>query len=183
MVDADIERLQNISELSYSDKLKLHREIDGRYQACIQCWYSGLFGTNTEGTRVNYIRFEDIHHNDQLDGNLHIMKAKLEAFRLGMNVVHVPGTPSTNVTVNTNVNVSITFEQAKQIIEDMPGLNNADTEEIISKIDELETIAKEPISKKKKWEKIKPILLFALDKGVDVAITIMSLIMQMNLGM
>ncbi|CBK74196.1 hypothetical protein CIY_13960 [Butyrivibrio fibrisolvens 16/4] len=65
----------------------------------------------------------------------------------------------------------------------MPGLNQADTEEIQSKIDELENISQEGISKKKKWEKVKPILLFALDKGADVAITIMGLILQMRLGM
>ena len=39
------------------------------------------------------------------------------------------------------------------------------------------------ISKKKKWEKIKPILAFVLDKGADVAITIMGLVLQMELGM
>lgn len=183
MVNADIERLENIDRLYHNDQLKLHQEIDARYQACVQFWYSGLFGANTEQTKIDYWRLEDPKRNNQLKGNLRMMKAKLETFRLGMNVVHVPDAPSTNVTVNTNVNVSITFEQARQTIEDMPGLNNADTEEIITKIDELETISKEPISKKKKWEKIKPILLFALDKGADVAITIMGLIMQMKLGM
>lgn len=65
----------------------------------------------------------------------------------------------------------------------MPGLTDADTEEIKSKIDELENIAKEQTPKKKKWEKAKPILKFALDKGADVAITIMGLVMQMKLGM
>ncbi len=75
------------------------------------------------------------------------------------------------------------FEQARQKIEDMPGLNDEDTEEIKSKIDELENISKESISKKKKWEKVKPILSFAIDKSADVAISIMSLILQMKLGM
>ena len=65
----------------------------------------------------------------------------------------------------------------------MPGLTAKETEEIIERINELEKISKENISKKKKWEKVKPILTFALDKSVDVAITIMSLILQMKLGM
>lgn len=46
----------------------------------------------------------------------------------------------------------------------------------------LEEIAEESSSRKTKWEKVKPILEFALDKGVDVAITFMSLIVQMKLG-
>ena len=55
--------------------------------------------------------------------------------------------------------------------------------EIKEKINELESISNEKIPKKKKWEKVKPILSFALDKGADVAITIMGLILQMKLGM
>ncbi len=65
----------------------------------------------------------------------------------------------------------------------MPGLNKEQTEEIKAKINELEKINGEKISKKKKWSKVKPILLFVLDKGADVAITIMSLILQMKLGL
>lgn len=183
MVDADIERLENSDQLSHNDQLKLHQEIDARYQTCIQGWYSSLYGVNKNETGVNYRRLDCIEHNFYLKGNLRMMKEKLVAFRFGMNLVQVPNTPSTNITINTNVNISITFEQAKQTIENMPGLNNADTAEIISKIDELEAIAKESISKKKKWEKIKPILLFALDKSADVMITIMALVLQMVLGM
>ena len=36
---------------------------------------------------------------------------------------------------------------------------------------------------KTKWEKVNPIITFALDKGADVAIAILSLVMQMKLGM
>lgn len=65
----------------------------------------------------------------------------------------------------------------------MPGLTEDDTQIIINKIDELEQISKENTTKKKKWEKVKPILSFALDKGADVGIMIMGLILQMKLGM
>lgn len=33
-----------------------------------------------------------------------------------------------------------------------------------------------------KWKKVKPIISFVLDKGADVAITIMGLIFKMKLG-
>lgn len=42
MVSKDIERLSNVSNLSEEKLLTLHREIDGRYQACIKNWYIGL---------------------------------------------------------------------------------------------------------------------------------------------
>ena len=56
------------------------------------------------------------------------------------------------------------------------------TGDLLAKIDELEKISKENISRKSKWEKVKPIIAFALDKGADVAIAILSLILQMKLG-
>lgn len=40
----------------------------------------------------------------------------------------------------------------------------------------------ENTSRKSKWEKVKPIISFALDKGADVAIAILSLVLQMKLG-
>ena len=45
----------------------------------------------------------------------------------------------------------------------------------------MENISKEKSPKKKKWEKIKPILSFALDKGVDIAIMLWSLALQSGL--
>lgn len=42
MVSNDIKRLSKSGDLSHEQKLKLHREIDGRYQACIKDWYSRL---------------------------------------------------------------------------------------------------------------------------------------------
>lgn len=43
MVRADIERLSNTQNLSDDERLKLHREIDGKYQACVKQWYDGLW--------------------------------------------------------------------------------------------------------------------------------------------
>ena len=115
------------------------------------------------------------------------MKAKLQGYLCYFPTKAVEAVPQNNFSVNVSnineINIMLSFEQAKQQIEDMPGLTDADTEEIKSKIDDLENIYKESISKKKNWEKVKPILSFAIDKGADVAIAIMSLLLQMKLGM
>ncbi len=65
----------------------------------------------------------------------------------------------------------------------MPGLPEKETNEIKDKITELKKINNEKMSKKKKWEKIKPIISFVLDKGADVAVPILSLVLQMKLGL
>ena len=179
MVYADIQRITDSWRISTEEKLKLHRELDGRYQACIKDWYAGFWGSNSAGTHMRYSFLEDLP--SCIGENLDMMKAKLETYRFQMNAVH-PELPAQQINVTTNVNVSITFEDVREKIKDMTALSQAQTDEILEKINELEEISKEKTSRKTKWEKVKPIIAFALDKGADVAIAILSLVMQMKLG-
>lgn len=177
---SDIKRIEESYSLSPEDRLKLHRELDGRYQACIKDWYNGLWCTSSVDSTIYYNQLQ--RSSQSVQGNLEIMKAKLETYSYGMNAISLPKPAETNITVNNTVNISLSFEEARQKIEDMTALNREQTDEILSKIDELEKISKENISRKSKWEKVKPIISFALDKGADVAIAILSLVMQMKLG-
>lgn len=180
MVCADIKRLETADQLSTEEKYKLHKDLEGRYQACVQDWYVGLRKTKKDGKGMRYSKLMEAP--DIIQENLEMMKFKLETYSYGMNAVSLPDLPATNITVNNTVNISLTFEETKQKIKDMTALNREQTDEILSKIDELEKISKENISRKSKWEKVKPIISFALDKGADVAIAILSLVMQMKLG-
>ena len=47
------------------------------------------------------------------------------------------------------------FEDARKVIEDDEALGEEEIEEIISKINEIEEIGNEEISKSKKWRKLK----------------------------
>ena len=179
MVCADIQRITDSWRVSTEEKLKLHRELDGRYQACIKDWYVGFWGANSAGTHMRYSFLED--SPSSIGENLDMMKAKLETYRFQMNAVQ-PEVPAQQINVTTNVNVNITFDQVREKIEDMTALSREQTDEILEKINELEEISKEKSSRKTKWEKVKPIIAFALDKGADVAIAILSLVMQMKLG-
>lgn len=180
MVCSDIKRIEESNQLSSEEKFKLHRELDGRYQACIKDWYKGLWGSDKAATIIYY---NSLHGSpSSVQENLEMMKAKLQTFKYQMNALSLPKPAETNITVNNTVIISLSFEEAKQKIEDMTALNREQTDEILSKIDELEKISKENISRKSKWEKVKPIISFALDKGADVAIAILSLVMQMKLG-
>lgn len=159
-----------------------HILIDGKYSICIPNLGKSMYGYNDQfGFNYELIGEESLKHN------LIMMKSKLQGYICDFPIREDSPTLQNNISVTVpianEINISISFEQAKQKIEEMPGLTDADTDEIKAKIDDLESIAKETIPKKKKWEKVKPILAFALDKGADVAITIMSLILQMKLGM
>lgn len=176
--------IQKIDEAFQKEELTemrdLHRNLDGKYQACIADWGQSMVGYYKRG-----FDHEELS-SSELINNLLLMKSKLEAFQLGWNgqsaVPHATENQGVNVTVNNTVYISISFDEARQKIENMTALNQKQTDEILEKINALEEIAKESSSRKTKWEKVKPILEFALDKGVDVAITFMSLILQMKLG-
>ena len=139
--------------------------------------YNREFGFDYNGTGIQ-----------SLKENLLLMKPKLEAFMNGWNVVSsvsspMPTVPDINVNTTTNVNITISFEQVREKIEDMTALSQKETDEAIEKVNELEAISKENISRKSKWEKVKPIIAFAMDKGADLGIAILTLIVQMKLGM
>ena len=122
-----------------------------------------------------------------MEHNLELMKAKLESFIEEWNIVgsasnSMPAVPDININATTNVNITISFDQVREKIEDMTALNREQTNEAIEKVNELEAISKENISRKSKWEKVKPIIAFAMDKGADLGIAILTLIVQMKLG-
>lgn len=178
MVSKDIERLSYISNLSEEELLTLHREIDGRYQACIKNWYIGLWRVNREGNLLFYGQLYD--HPTEVVQNLQMMKAKLETFQYQMNAIRLPEPASTQVNVTTNLNVNVTFEQVRSQIEDMSSLTNEETAEILQKVSEIEDVVKSNDTKKNKWEKAKPVLKWLADKSCDVGIALLPLLMKIQ---
>ena len=178
MILSDIERIKDAGKLSTAQKLKLHRELDGRYQVCVNGWYKGLWGADCEGTKMFYNMIDDI--DTSLQDNLDMMKAKLETYVFQMNAITPPISNAPQVNVTTNVNIQITFEQVRNKIEDMTSLTDEQTKEALDKVSEIESVVKGDGSKKSKWEKIKPILTWLADKSFDVAMTILPLLLQVQ---
>lgn len=159
--------------------LQTHQHIDGKYQACIAGWPHSMRGYIPEyGINYDVLDVEDLVHN------LQIMKPKLEGFIEGWNAVVAPTAtatiPEINVNTTTNVNITITFEQVRSKIEDMTALTDEQTREALEKVSEIEEVVKGGGSKKSKWEKIKPILVWLADKSFDVAMTILPLLFQVQ---
>lgn len=175
MVDSDIKRIIDSENSGLEEKLELFRELDGRYQACIQGWYHGFWGWNPATNLLAYSLMRDM---SSITENLHMAKAKLETYRLGINAIQRPEPPSTNVTVNTSVNISVTFEQVREQIEDMTSLTNEQTQEILDKINEIEKVVNSTDKKKTKWEKIKPVLIWLADKSCDVGTALLPLLLK-----
>lgn len=185
-VNEDILKIDAVlSQCNESEMERLHIALDGKYSAYVPDWGMSMYSYNREfGFVYGCLDFESKKHN------LMLMKSKLQGYAgmIELNSKMNISKSDFSVTVNNNnnnnnqVNIEVSFEETRQKIEDMTALNREQTDEILKKIDELESISKENISRKNKWEKVKPIIAFALDKGADAAIAILALVMQMRLG-
>lgn len=183
IIRIDIDNISTAVETDDENKLhKLHVYLDGKYSSYIPNWGMSTYGYNSQfGYSYESLDKSSLIHN------LSVFKAKLSGYLCDFDTIKQSSSPMNSVNVNVSnsneIVVNISFDDARKRIDEMPGLDDTATEEIKGKINELENISNENVSKKKKWEKVKPILAFALDKGADVAITIMGLILQMKLGM
>ena len=62
----------------------------------------------------------------------------------------------------------------------MSALPDVEIREILSRIDELEAIVKSSERRSKKWENAKEIIKWIADKGVDVGIALLPLLLQIK---
>lgn len=83
-----------------------------------------------------------------------------------------------STTVNTNVDITISVEQAKQQVEDA-GFGDQQYTEIIKKLAEIESIGKSDASKGNKWGKAKEILKWCAEQGIEIAKIVLPLLPQM----
>lgn len=89
---------------------------------------------------------------------------------------------STNENNNTNknyntVDIKELFESTKKDIENNGYLTTEEIEQIIEKINEIEGIAQEEVSRPKKWDKLKSVINWMTTKGVDIGVKVYPLIM------
>lgn len=179
MIAKDIATIDKLSgSESNQELMKLHRKLDSRYQACVKDWYKGIWGTDKDASNIFYSSIED--YRDELLDNLYSFKGKLETFQFQMNVAQNSNSPSTQVNVTTQVNVSVSFEQARSQIEGMTSLTEEQTKEILKKVSEIENLVKDNTNKKTKWEKAKPILAWLADKSFDVGMVLLPLLLKIN---
>lgn len=159
----------------------LHKQLDGKYQCIIVDWGKSMYGYSA-GHGFDY----EVLGTDSLQDNLAMMRPKLEALMLGWNAVGSAAkfshssAPDVNVTVNNNVTVNISFEQVREQIKDMDSLTDAQTKEALEKVSEIKKVIESAESKKTKWEKIKPVLIWLAEKSYDLGKTILPLLLKIQ---
>lgn len=117
--------------------------------------------------------------------NIETIRQKLILFK-EMEYKNVYSENESGIVVNnTNqmtANINITFAEVKHKIENMTALSDPEIEEILEKLNELESIVNSKERKTKKWEKAKGIINWIATKGVDVAMTVIPLLMKVGSG-
>lgn len=85
----------------------------------------------------------------------------------------------TNTNQNQNT-MTVSFDAVREKVNNMTSLPDEDIEEIQNRIDEIEEIVNSKESKSKKWSKAKEIIKWIADKGVDVGIALLPLLLKIG---
>jgi len=174
-VKSDIVQIENILKANTDTDIlyDLHIKLDGKYQSCIKGWGLSMYcWTDKFGFYQNDLE----HSKEMIVSNLKNMKSKLEAYKHQVNAI-VGKVPQISIALsqNQNMNLTLTFNQ---VIEQIEKSNYQDKVEIITKINELESIVNSSIPRRDKWDKVKNIGKWIFDKSVDVGISILPLILK-----
>jgi len=138
-------------------------------------------------------RLRIIHGPDDYIVNIKIMIEKLELFKaMDYKNVYKSDERKTleesqlvinNSNVNTNnndVNINISFDNVRGQVEAMTALTDSEIEEILEKINELEKIVESTDRKTRKWENAKGIIKWIADRGVDVGLALLPLVLKIQ---
>lgn len=174
MVDNDIEEIDIvINEEKYTNEF--YKGIIAKYHNYIRNLGDGLYGYSQTA------KFYCDEEGESLKHNLIILKGKLSAFKAHGYSNNEKET-GTNITFsNSNVNqisISATFNNVREKIEEMTSLREQEIQEILEKVNELENIINSKERKSKKWESCNSIIKWIADKGVDVGISLLPLLLQ-----
>lgn len=178
-IQSDIDKIKEVlqSNPSIQDLTNIHMYIDGKYQSKISNWGLSQYSWNDKfGFTYELLSEVSLKHN------LENMKNKIEGYLQDYRLLPITSLSSpeikfiNNNTNNNEIKIEIDFNNLINKINDMESLTEIETNEAIEKVKEIEKIYKSKDSKKKKWEKIKSILIWLADKSVDLAIAYLPII-------
>jgi hypothetical protein len=179
IVDDDIKRGKEIIEKRDVQNCDgFHDLLISKYSPLIESFDENLYSLLYEKNEGLYNAYF---------ANIKMMIEQLELSRaMGFKNMKSLIAEGTGITINNNntnsntVDINVSFEQARGTIENMTALPDPEVEEILSKIDELEKIIQSSDRKTKKWENAKGIVKWIADKGVDVGMTLIPLLLQIQ---
>lgn len=184
MITDDIEQLKkaiNDNVISEEEKEALYMSVTAKYHPYIPQLGDGLY------EYIPDLGFYDEVSGSSLEHNLRTVYNKLLTFRslncpgLGAEVTKTPSTVVNISNSNKNSNsITVSFDAVRDSINSMTSLPYEDIEEIQNKINQIEEIVESKDSKSKKWSSAKEIIKWIADKGVDVGIALLPLLLKIS---
>lgn len=173
IIDEDISKCEKeLNSGNQNSRDRLHGTLVSKYGKIIDG-----FSDDLENLHYDYDGLYVVH-------NLETLKQKLILFKaMGYQNKYSNENNSGVVVNNTNqlnATFNISFEEVKRQVEDMTSLTESDIIEIHKKIDELEKIVNSSDRKTKKWDNARNIIKWIADKGVDVGIAMLPLLLQIG---
>lgn len=176
IIDEDIAKCDNeIKSGNKGSRGVLHSTLVSKYGKIIDGFKDDLLSLfyDNDGT--------------SLTRNLETMRQKLVLFkamgyenRYSKTETVAERSLTINNTNKIEANINITFPEARTQVENMTSLQEDEIQEILNKIDELEKIINSSERKTKKWDKAKEIIKWIANKGIDVALTILPLVLKIG---
>ena len=178
MVEQDLHRTE-MALSSHNGVLDLLSELLGKYSKV---------SSNFPKIDMNSLLYR--MHPEMPSQHLRMIQGFLSAYQLndcedykfdetrdgGINVI----TNISNSNENKNSISVHTFAEVKNEIESMTSLTESEIEEILAKVSELEEIVNSNDRKSKKWETAKSIIKWMAEKGVDIGLTLLPLLLQIK---
>ena len=140
---------------------EIHRRLKSKYNAIISGFNGGLHDLLYDDTGERCLE------------NIKTMIEKLELFK-AMEYVNIYSQDASGITINNNntnsnsVEMNMSFEMARETVENMTALPDSEVEEILLKIQELENIVKSDERNTKKWETAQSLITWIASKRIDI---------------
>ena len=168
------------------DILKCENEIKNGSNASMSALHSTLiskYGSIIDGFKKDLKDLFYDQNGEHKRHNLETMRQKLLLFK-AMDYKNIYAKEEKGFTVTTNnqfnATVSVSVSDVKEQINNMTALSTNEINEIQSQIDKLEKIINSKNGKSKKWESAKDIIKWLADKGVDVGIAMLPLLLKIG---
>lgn len=179
MIEEDIKKCNDYftsnGEESKIDAMELFDSLKTKYLDIIPSFSNGI---------KDHIGMSGGMRRRTIDGGLSSIKSKLEVFVANDYKGIIDKKSSRDININNTINntnameidINIKVEQIIKNIQNNDYFTEKETEEIIDKVREISDILKQQVGRKEKWGKLKFILVWLAEKGVDVAVQLLPLI-------
>lgn len=171
IIDEDIEKCNSeLSRGNTESRYTLHNTLVSKYGKIIDGFKDELRSLFYDNDGIKCAE------------NLDTMKQKLVLFKaMGYKNLFAEAADR-EITINNanhmDVSVNVSFSEVRAKVENMTSLNEDEIQETLKKVDELEKIVNSGDRKTKKWEKSKEIIKWIAEKGIDVGLTLLPLLLK-----